>query len=57
MEGRLDETMKEANRHFESYLKIRNQLNAHLEGKLPGGVKGARLNSDILSTLKTNLMI
>ena len=60
MKQRLEETLNEARRHFNNYIKIRNQFNKFLETKLsqgqnPGGSKSQKIQSDILNVLKRNL--
>jgi hypothetical protein len=60
LQHRLEETMAEAKRHFSNYLAMNNMYNEFLESrlsaaKIQGGVKGQKIQSDILKMLKKNL--
>ena len=70
MELRLAETLAEAKRHYESYMDIRDQYNAFLEGRINqlsdimlckqnnpklSPIKQQKTYQDAIQTLKVNL--
>jgi hypothetical protein len=73
MKQRLEETMNEAKRHFNNYINarylivkfnslFRNLYNTFMESRLnqqqiSGGVKGQKIQNDILHMLKKNLEV
>lgn len=72
MDIRLEETMAEAKRHYQSYLDIRQQYNCFVEGRLnqmidhckttndtpsSSSIKSNKIKSDLIQTLKVNLEV